>query len=205
MTTDRLHDIETRLRAGVPGPGRVDLAELMARADAEGLVDVAWTRIDSPIGPLWLAATDVGLLTVGFGDPEPGLADIARKLSPRVVEMPRRLDRTRKELDEYFEGRRRSFDLALDRRMSRGFRAEVLQALERVAFGETLSYMDLAARAGNPKASRAVGSAMATNPIPIVVPCHRVLRTGGALGGYGGGLDAKRWLLAHEGVEPPRR
>lgn len=207
MTTDRTPDggLELDLRATAPAPDHFDLTALLARADAEGLVDVAWTRVDSPIGPLWAAATDLGLLTVGFGEPDRGLDDIARKVSPRIVELPRRLDLARRELDEYFEGRRRHFDLALDRRMSRGFRAEVLRALELVDFGETVSYIDLAQRVGNPKASRAVGSAMATNPLPIVVPCHRVLRTGGALGGYGGGLDAKRWLLAHEGVEPPRR
>lgn len=206
MTTERTDtDLEARLRATAPPSGRFDVAAFLERADADGLVDVAWTRVDSPIGPLWAAATDLGLLTVGFGEPDHGLDDIARKVSPRIVELPRRLDLARRELDEYFEGRRRHFDLVLDRRMSRGFRAEVLRALELVDFGETVSYIDLAQRVGNPKASRAVGTAMATNPLPIVVPCHRVLRTGGALGGYGGGLDAKRWLLAHEGVEPPRR
>ena len=206
MTTERTDtELEARLRATAPPSGRFDVAAFLERADADGLVDVAWTRVDSPIGPLWAAATDLGLLTVGFGEPDHGLDDIARKVSPRIVELPRRLDLARRELDEYFEGRRRHFDLALDRRMSRGFRAEVLRALELVDFGETVSYIDLAQRVGNPKASRAVGTAMATNPLPIVVPCHRVLRTGGALGGYGGGLDAKRWLLAHEGVEPPRR
>jgi methylated-DNA-[protein]-cysteine S-methyltransferase len=200
-----MDDIEARLRAGAPGPGQLDLSALMERADAEGLVDVAWTSVDSPIGPLWAAASESGLLTVGFGEPGSGLDDIARKVSPRIVELPRRLDRVRRELDEYFEGRRRDFDLPLDRRLSKGFRAEVLRALEQVEFGETVSYMDLATRVGSPRATRAVGTAMATNPLPIVVPCHRVLRTGGFLGGYGGGLDAKRWLLAHEGVEPPRR
>jgi methylated-DNA-[protein]-cysteine S-methyltransferase len=199
------HDIEARLRAAAPAPTRFDLSSFLDRASTEGLVDVAWTRIDSPIGPLWAASTEAGLLMVGFGDPDQGLESIAGRVSPRIVEMPGRLDATRRELDEYFEGRRHHFDLPLDRRMSRGFRADVLRALEQVDFGETVSYTDLALRVGNPKASRAVGSAMATNPIPIVVPCHRVLRTGGALGGYGGGLDAKRWLLAHEGVEPPRR
>jgi methylated-DNA-[protein]-cysteine S-methyltransferase len=129
------------------------------------------------------------------------LEELARQVSPRVVEAPARLDEARRELDEYFEGTRQAFDLALDWRLSRGFRRTVLEHLyAEVPFGETISYLELAERSGNRKASRAVGSAMATNPLPIVVPCHRVLRTGGALGGYGGGLDAKRHLLAHEGA-----
>jgi methylated-DNA-[protein]-cysteine S-methyltransferase len=122
-------------------------------------------------------------------------------VSPRVVHLPGRLDEVRRELEEYFAGRRRSFDVPVDRRLSRGYRRTVLEALSReVPYGQTVSYKELAERTGNPKASRAVGSAMATNPIPIVVPCHRVLRTGGALGGYGGGLDTKVWLLRHEGA-----
>ncbi len=197
-------ELEGRLRQQAPAPRSFDLAGFLARAEAEGLVDVAWAPVDSPIGPLWAATTDAGLLMVGFGDADHGLESIAARVSPRIVEVPRRLDLVRRELDEYFEGRRHRFDLPLDRRMSRGFRADVLRALEQVDFGETVSYAELALRVGNPKASRAVGSAMATNPIPIVVPCHRVLRTGGHLGGYGGGLDAKRWLLSHEGVQPPR-
>lgn len=200
------HDLEATLKADAPpSVARLDLRAFIERASSEGLLDVAWTRTDSPIGPLWAAATDRGLLMVGFGDPDQGLEAIARRVSPRIVEHPARLDEVRRELDEYFEGRRHRFELTLDRRMSRGFRSEVLTELERVEFGVTVSYADLAVRVGNPKASRAVGTAMATNPIPIVVPCHRVLRTGGHLGGYGGGLDAKRWLLAHEGVELPLR
>lgn len=199
--------IEQRLRAGAPrsGPARLSavVSEAFARADADGLVEVAWTNFDSPIGSLWAATTQIGLLAVGFGEPDGGLDTIAQRISPRVVEVPRRLDVVRRELDEYFEGRRRQFDLPLDRRLSQGFRAEVLQALEQVAYGQTVSYLGLAELVGKPKASRAVGTAMATNPLPIVVPCHRVLRTGGALGGYAGGLEAKRWLLAHEGVTMP--
>lgn len=199
--------IEARLHAAAPTPRATKVSSLvagaLARADAEGLVEVAWATIDSPIGPLWAAATQIGLVTVGFGAPEAGIEDIARRISPRVVEMPRRLDEVRREFDEYFAGRRRQFEVHLDRRLSRGFRAEVLRALEQVAYGQTVSYLGLAEMVGNPKASRAVGTAMATNPLPIVVPCHRVLRTGGALGGYGGGLDAKRWLLAHEGATLP--
>lgn len=216
MTSPDPHtDLETRLRelggaadlSGAPtrdgaAPGRVaDLtAAALARADADGLADVAWAVTDSPIGPLTLAATPGGLVTIGFGTEDELLDALAAKVSPRVVHLPRRLDAARRQLDEYFTGARRSFDVALDRRLSRGYRREVLEALSQVPYGQTVSYKDLADRTGHPGASRAVGSAMATNPIPVVVPCHRVLRTGGALGGYGGGLEAKAWLLRHEGA-----
>jgi methylated-DNA-[protein]-cysteine S-methyltransferase len=178
-------------------------AAALARADREGLVDVAVARTDSPIGTLWLAATPAGLVRVGF--PREGdrfVEEVASALSPRVVELPARLDAVRRQLDEYFAGRRRAFDLAVDLGLAKGFRRTVLERLyAEVGYGQTLSYLELAVRAGSPKASRAVGSAMATNPVPIVVPCHRVLRTGGHLGGYGGGLEVKRWLLALEGAE----
>jgi methylated-DNA-[protein]-cysteine S-methyltransferase len=172
------------------------------RADADGLVDVAWTSVDSPIGPLALAATDRGLVCITFGSAEPMVEHLAERLSPRVLAVPGRLDPVRRELDEYFDGRRTSFALPIDWSLyAEGFRGRVLRRLYRdVGFGHVVSYRDLAVAEGTPGASRAVGTAMATNPIPIVVPCHRVLRTGGALGGYGGGLDAKRWLLRLEGV-----
>jgi methylated-DNA-[protein]-cysteine S-methyltransferase len=171
------------------------------RADAESLVDVGWVVEDTPVGPLTLAATPAGVVRIGFGGGERVLEELASEVSPRVVRLPGRLDEVRRELEEYFAGRRRRFDVPVDRRLSRGYRRTVLEALSReVPYGHTVSYQELAERTGNPKASRAVGSAMATNPIPIVVPCHRVLRTGGALGGYGGGLDTKVWLLRHEGA-----
>jgi methylated-DNA-[protein]-cysteine S-methyltransferase len=206
-TTD---DIAVRL-AGLPtdpareGPeGRDTVADLvaqaLARADAAGLVDVAWAVEDTPIGPLTLAATTSGVVKIAFGADESALAELAATVSPRLVRLPRRLDALRRQLDEYFVGRRRDFDVGLDRRLSHGYRLAVLEELSLVRFGETVTYKDLAQRTGHPKASRAVGTAMATNPIPIVVPCHRVLRTGGALGGYGGGLDTKAWLLRHEGA-----
>jgi methylated-DNA-[protein]-cysteine S-methyltransferase len=173
----------------------------LRRADAEGLVDVGWVVEDTPIGPLTLAATSAGVVRIGFGDEDLVLDELASEVSPRVVRLPARLDEVRRELEEYFAGRRRRFDVPVDRRLSRGYRLTVLEALSReVPYGQTVSYKELAERTGNPKASRAVGSAMATNPIPIVVPCHRVLRSGGALGGYGGGLDTKVWLLRHEGA-----
>ena len=193
------------VRSLAAGPDDADgvPAELLVRvhdaAVADGLVDVAWTRHDTPIGPLALAATDAGLVQIWFGA-EPGYDDLAAKVSPRILELPARLDPVRRQLDEYFTGRRTVFDVPIDNQLSRGFRLEVLHELNRVPFGVVVSYQELAARVGHPKASRAVGTTMATNPIPIVQPCHRVLRTGGALGGYGGGLDAKRWLLRHEGV-----
>jgi methylated-DNA-[protein]-cysteine S-methyltransferase len=186
-----------------PGPeDELDalVAAALARADADDLVDVAWAVQDTPIGPLTLAATAEGLVRVGFGGEDRVLDELASEVSPRVVRLPARLDGLRHQLDEYFGGRRRHFDVPLDRRLSHGYRRQVLEALSEVPYGETVSYKDLAVRTGNPGASRAVGSAMATNPIPIVVPCHRVLRSGGALGGYGGGVDVKVWLLRLEGA-----
>jgi methylated-DNA-[protein]-cysteine S-methyltransferase len=211
---------EPRGRSDRPGPGGADGDELgerlrradttdvaalvdaaLRRADAEGLVEVGWVVEETPIGPLTLAATSAGVVRIEFGDEERVLEELASEVSPRVVRLPGRLDEVRRELEEYFAGRRRRFDVPVDRRLSQGYRRTVLEALSReVPYGQTVSYKELAERTGNPKASRAVGSAMATNPIPIVVPCHRVLRTGGALGGYGGGLDTKVWLLRHEGA-----
>jgi methylated-DNA-[protein]-cysteine S-methyltransferase len=197
-------DLRTALRDG-QADHRADIAAAttaaLEAADREGLVDVAIATIDSPIGTLSLAATPAGLVRVGFPRERDDFAEeLASSLSPRVVQLPSRLDLARRQLDEYFEGRRRRFDLDVDLALARGFRRLVLERLyDTVGFGETLSYMQLAERAGNPRASRAVGSAMATNPVPIVVPCHRVVRSGGQLGGYGGGLDVKRYLLALEG------
>jgi methylated-DNA-[protein]-cysteine S-methyltransferase len=177
------------------------IAAATARADAADLVDIAWTVADTPIGPLTLTATEVGVLRIAFGDEDQVLDELATVVSPRVLRLPARLDAVRRELDEYFAGRRHRFDVPLDRRLSRGFRAQALEALAaHVGYGETASYKDVATLVGNPKATRAVGTAMATNPIPIVVPCHRVLRSGGALGNYGGGPEIKAWLLRHEGA-----
>lgn len=192
------------LREG-PAYTRDDLDALVAaavrRADAADLVDVAWTVTDTPVGPLTLAATDMGVVQIAFGDDEQALEKLAVEVSPRVLRLPARLDDVRRQLDEYFAGRRRAFDLPLDRRLSHGYRRRVLDTLAaEVGYGQIATYKELAERTGNPRASRAVGTAMATNPIPIVVPCHRVLRTGGALGGYGGGLDTKAWLLQLEGA-----
>jgi len=181
------------------------LSERIAeRAAREGLLDLAFAEVDSPVGTLLAAATPEGLVKLGFPNQtrDEVLEDLAARISPRMVEAPARLDPVRRELDEYFEGRRREFDLDLDWRLTSGFRREVLRETALIPFGETRSYMEMAASAGSPRAHRAAGSALGANPIPIVVPCHRVLRSGGALGGYGGGLRAKRTLLELEGVLP---
>lgn len=173
-----------------------------ARAAEEGLLDVAYTTADSPFGTLLLAQTKRGLVRVGLPnqDRDELLADLAGRVSPRVLEAPAELDEVRRELDLYFEGKLDHFDLPLDWRLSNGFRQRVLRAINRIPYGQTRSYTEMARKAGNERAVRAAGSACGSNPIPLVVPCHRVLRTSGALGGYGGGLPMKQGLLELEGV-----
>jgi methylated-DNA-[protein]-cysteine S-methyltransferase len=175
---------------------------LRERAAEEGLLDVAYATMDSPFGPLLLAKTRRGLVRVGLPnqDQEALLADLAQRVSPRVLEAPAELDEARRELDLYFEGRLDRFDLPLDWRLSGGFRQRVLRAINRIPYGQTRSYTAMARKAGNERAVRAAGTACGSNPIPLVVPCHRVLRTGGALGGYGGGLPMKQALLELEGI-----
>jgi methylated-DNA-[protein]-cysteine S-methyltransferase len=199
-TTHPFTDLEAALAGGASDP-TVDIAAALARAEREGLVDVAYASVDTPIGPLLVAGTDAGLVRLGFSIEarDDILQDLADRISPRVIESPARLDEVRRELDEYFEGDRTDFDVPIDWQLSHGFRKTVLETLfDDVRYGRTVSYLELATMVGNPKASRAVGTAMATNPIPIVVPCHRVLRTGGQLGGYGGGLPVKVQLLELE-------
>jgi methylated-DNA-[protein]-cysteine S-methyltransferase len=175
---------------------------LVERAEAEGLVDVAYATVESPFGELLLAGTERGIVRIGLPsqDGELLLEDLAARVSPRVLEAPDRLDAARRELDLYFAGRLRDFDLPLDWRLSRDFRRRALRAVARIPYGETRSYAEIARRAGNERAVRAAGSACGANPVPIVVPCHRVLRSGGALGGYGGGLPMKEALLELEGA-----
>ncbi len=164
-----------------------------------GLIDIAVAPFDSPIGTLTLAATPKGLVRIGFRD-ENIYDELAARLSQRVVEAPARLDSVRRELDEYFEQRRSRFRIKLDFALIHGdFRRRALEAARRIPAGETATYGDLAAEAGSPRAARAVGSAMATNPIPIVVPCHRVVPSAGGLGNYGGGVEIKAFLLDLEG------
>jgi methylated-DNA-[protein]-cysteine S-methyltransferase len=176
--------------------------EFTSRATEKGLLDVAYTTADSPFGPLLLAQTRRGLVRVGLPnqDAEELLVDLSERVSPRVLEAPTQLDEARRELDLYFEGKLDHFDLPLDWRLSGGFRQRVLRAISRIPYGQTRSYTEMARKAGNERAVRAAGTACGSNPIPLVVPCHRVLRTGGALGGYGGGLPMKRALLELEGV-----
>jgi methylated-DNA-[protein]-cysteine S-methyltransferase len=181
---------------------KTEIRRLTERAADEDLIDVAYTTTDSPFGELLLAGTSRGLVRVGLPGQEPDelLEDLAARISPRVLEAPKRLEEARRELASYFEGGLTEFDLPLDWRLSHDFRRRVLRAIDRIPYGKTRSYTEVAASAGNARAVRAAGSACGANPIPIVVPCHRVLRTGGALGGYGGGLPMKRALLELEGA-----
>jgi methylated-DNA-[protein]-cysteine S-methyltransferase len=171
-------------------------------ADRADVLDIAYTVVDSPVGQLLLAATERGLVRVAYAceDHARVLDTLAQKLSPRILRAPGRLELAARELDEYFGKRRRAFDLALDLSLSRGFRQAVQQHLPEIGYGQTRSYREVAELVGNPKAVRAVGTACATNPLPVVVPCHRVLRTDGSLGGYVGGAAAKSTLLGLESV-----
>jgi methylated-DNA-[protein]-cysteine S-methyltransferase len=187
-----------------PNPDPGTLARLHRRleeaAEREGLLDVAYRTVDSPVGRLLLAATPRGLVRVAYDaeDHDRVLETLADRVSPRVLHAPGRLDAAARELEEYFGGRRRAFDLALDLSLSRGFRLLVQQNLPSIGYGQTRSYGQVAQLVGNPKAVRAVGTACATNPLPVVVPCHRVLKADGTPGGYVGGPDAKRTLLTLE-------
>lgn len=176
-------------------PNALDRSFRQAAAEA-GLVDVSFDVADSPVGPLLLAVTEAGLCRISF-DPEPEREtdELARTFGVRVLRGPREVDRVRRELEEYFEGRRRTFDVPLDLRGRSGFSREILDRLARVPYGEVTTYKSLAVEAGNPLAARAVGMIMNRNPVPIVLPCHRVVGSNGSLVGYGGGLDRKRLLL----------
>jgi methylated-DNA-[protein]-cysteine S-methyltransferase len=185
----------------LPSVDPSELSTLQARlanaAAAEGILDVAYRTVDSPVGSLLLAATEAGLVRVAFEvqDHDAALAMLAATISPRVLRAPARLDVVARELDEYFARRRRVFDVAVDLRLTQGFRREVLDHLPEIGYGRTESYADVAAAAGSPRAVRAVGTACALNPVPIVVPCHRVVRSDGSMGRYAGGETAKRTLL----------
>jgi methylated-DNA-[protein]-cysteine S-methyltransferase len=170
---------------------------LASRADAAGLLDVAYRTIDTPVGTLLLASTAEGLVRVAYDreDHDAVLVSLAAKVSPRILRAPRRLDDAVRQLDDYFSRRRRAFDLPVDLRLAHGFRRQVLGYLPEIAYGHTASYGAVAAAVGNPNAVRAVGTACATNPLPLVVPCHRVIRSDGLVGSYLGGIEAKRALL----------
>lgn len=175
-------------------------ARLVNAAEAAGVLDVAYRTVDSPLGQLLLAATDRGLVRVAFAREghEQVLEQLAARISPRVLRAPGRLDAAAGELEEYFTGQRTAFDLRLDLQLATGFRRIVLTHLPDIAYGHTASYAALALAAGRPKAVRAVGTACATNPLPLVVPCHRVVRSDGTVGQYVGGVEAKRVLLTLE-------
>lgn len=200
--------IETDLKnaAGAATAGSLDLGALSAavgrRAAAEGLLDLAYAEVDSPLGRLLAVATPRGLVHLGYPNRpvDAQLEELAERISPRIVETPAELDPVRRQLDQYFAGHRRDFELDLDWQLSSGFARAVLERTAAIPFGETRTYGEMAAAAGSPRAFRAAGTALGSNSIPIVVPCHRVLRAGGGLGGYGGGLDVKRELLTLEGV-----
>lgn len=175
-------------------------ARLVTAAQSEGLLDVAYRTVDTPVGELLLAATEAGLVRVAFArqDHDAVLASLAESISPRVLRAPARLDEATRQVEEYLAGRRTAFDLPLDWRLSRGFRRTVLEHLPEIGYGHTASYAQIAAAAGSPRAVRAVGTACATNPLPVVVPCHRVVRSDGTAGGYVGGPEAKNTLLSLE-------
>lgn len=189
----------------VPGAATL-LAELrrrlLAEAEREDLVDVMYRTVDSPVGRLLLAATSQGLVRVAFEAEghDAVLAVLAERISPRIMRAPGRLDPVVGQLDEYFSGRRSGFDVALDRRLSAGFRLRVLERLRTIPYGSTASYAAVASLAGSPRAVRAVGTACATNPLPVIIPCHRVVRSDGGIGRYVGGDEAKQTLLQLEGA-----
>lgn len=172
-------------------------ARLAVAAQERGLLDVAYRTIDTPVGEMLVAATEVGVVRLAFAVEgfDQVLDVLARKVSPRVLRAPARLDRLVHEVEEYLTGRRRSFDVPLDLSLASGFRRAVVQHLPEIPYGRTATYTDVAAIAGSPRAVRAVGTACAKNPLPLVVPCHRVVRSDGTTGQYAGGPAAKRWLL----------
>jgi methylated-DNA-[protein]-cysteine S-methyltransferase len=178
------------------------LPDLSAAAARAGLLDVAYATADSPVGKLLVAATPRGLVRIAYldGDEDEVLEQIAAQISPRVLRAPRRVDEPRRELEQYFAGERSAFELPLDWQLMHGFSRRVLQATARIPFGAVSSYKKVAGEAGSPRGHRAAGNALGHNPMPIVVPCHRVLHSGGGLGGYTGGLDRKRVLLGIEGI-----
>jgi methylated-DNA-[protein]-cysteine S-methyltransferase len=194
-------NIEERLREGVHAGVAFDPERFASRASEEGLVDVAYAHADSPLGPLLLAATPRGLACVSyseFRDEDKTLERLASRLSPRVVEAPARLDDVRRQLDDYFAGRRRDFELSIDWGLVGDFGRRVLSRTAQIPFGGVATYGDVARGIGSPGAARATGNALGANPMPIVVPCHRVVASGGKLGGYTGGVDRKKLLLSLE-------
>lgn len=195
--------LEAALKRAAQELPAAPLPELDRAASDAGLLDVAYATLDSPVGTLLLAATDVGLVRLaylggGIADEDSVLSDLALRVSPRVLAAARRLDEPRRELEQYFEGRRQLFEMPLDWQLTHGFARRVLGATVRIPFGSVLTYKQVATEAGSPRAFRAAGNALGSNPLPIVIPCHRVVHAGGGLGGYTGGLERKRVLLEVE-------
>lgn len=199
-----MKDVEAALRAagsepGSPPPDAIDRLIAQALDEVGGVV--AYAEVDSPFGRLLAAGTDRGLVRLSYPGEDAVLQELADRLTPRILEAPARLDRVRRELEEYFDGGRHRFEVPIDWALVRGgFSTRVLRATARIPFGATRTYADVARRAGSPRASRAAGNALGANPIPIVVPCHRVIHADGGLGGYTGGLERKERLLRLEGV-----
>lgn len=198
MITDK--QIVDRIARGFTGSFEAERDRLAARAQRQGLLDVSYRTIESPLGPLLLAATVDGLVRVAFSreDHDSVLSRLAADVSPRILRTPRRLDKAARQLDEYFAGRRRAFTVPVDLRLARGFRRSVLVHLRDIPYGKTESYTAVARAAGKPSAIRAAASACSHNPLPLVVPCHRVVRSDGSFGEYLGGPEAKHALLAME-------
>ena len=195
-----MRDLERRLR-GVGGMPQGAIERIADRAWDEVDGVVAYAGVDSPFGPLVVAATRRGIVRLAYPGEVDVVEELAERLTPRILEAPSKLDEARRELDDYFAGRRDSFDLSVDLSLVRGeFTRKVLRATSRIPFGRTLTYTEVASKAGSPRGSRAAGNALGSNPIPIVVPCHRVIHASGGLGGYTGGLDRKEFLLRLEGV-----
>lgn len=204
MTTD-LSALERQLRESTRGAPGAPLPDIAVPAAAAGLLDIAYATTESPVGTLLLASTDRGLVRLAYlegDDPGPVLSELASTVSPRMLAAPRRLDEPRRELEQYFAGARTRFDVPLDWRLTHGFGRRVLQATARVPFGSFSNYKEIATAAGSPRGFRAAGNALGHNPIPIIVPCHRVLHSSGGIGGYTGGVERKRVLLAVEGRDP---
>ena len=195
-----MRDLERTLRGGggMP-PGAVERLADRAWDEVDGVV--AYAGVDSPLGRLVVAATRRGIVRLAYPGEVDVVEELADRLTPRILEAPAKLDEARRELEDYFEGRRDAFDLSVDLSLVRGeFTRKVLRATSRIPFGRTLTYTEVALKAGSPRGSRAAGNALGSNPIPIVVPCHRVIHASGGLGGYTGGLDRKEFLLRLEGV-----
>jgi methylated-DNA-[protein]-cysteine S-methyltransferase len=202
---DTMTTIEQLLRGGgdVSDAARAAAERAAGVARASGLVDVSYAFEPSPVGDLLVAVTPRGLIRIAYNANEVSdrvLEELAARVSPRVLEAPAALDDVRRELDEYFEGKRTGFDIPIDWRLHDGFGRRVLRATARIPFGKVLTYGEVAAKAGSPRAFRAAGNALGSNRMPIIVPCHRVVASGGKIGGYTGGLERKEYLLELEGV-----